>query len=81
MSKTLHGKVHGKLIELDQDPGLAEGQEVEITVTALPSAADPQSGKGLLRTEGVLADDQEWDGIIEEIYHDRKRDRRRENPG
>ncbi len=81
MSKTLHGKVHGKLIELDQDPGLAEGQEVEITVTAIPSAAHGQSGEGLLRTEGVLADDHEWDGIVEEIYQDRKRDRRREHPG
>jgi hypothetical protein len=81
MSKMLHGKVHGKLIELDQDPGLAEGQEVEITVRAVPSAARGQSGEGLLRTEGVLADDQEWDGIVEEIYQDRKRDRRRENPG
>jgi hypothetical protein len=78
MSNTLHGKVHGKLIELDQDPGLAEGQEVEITVRPIESGTSPRSGEGLLRTEGVLADDQEWDGIIEEIYLDRKRDRRRE---
>jgi hypothetical protein len=26
MTKTLHGKVRGKLIELDEDPGLAEGR-------------------------------------------------------
>ena len=80
MTKTLHGKVHGKLIELDQDPGLAEGQEVEITVRAIASGTNPQSGEGLLRTEGVLADDQEWDAIMEEIYRDRKRDRRRDVP-
>ena len=30
MTKTVHGKVHGKTIELDEDPGVAEGQEVEI---------------------------------------------------
>jgi hypothetical protein len=78
MTKTLHGKVRGKLIELDQDPGLAEGQEVEITVRAIETGMAPRSGEGLLRTEGVLADDQEWDAIMDEIHRDRKRDRRPE---
>ena len=32
MSKTLHGKVHGRTIQLDEDPGVAEGQEVEVVV-------------------------------------------------
>src|SRR5579872_3384689 len=30
MTKTLHGKVRGKTIKLDEDPGVAEGQEVEV---------------------------------------------------
>ncbi len=30
MTKTPHGKVPGKTIELDEDPGVAEGQEVEV---------------------------------------------------
>ena len=29
MTKTLHGKVHGKMIELDEDLGVADGQQVE----------------------------------------------------
>ena len=33
-------------------------------------------GEGILRTAGALADDAEWDDIMEEIYQDRKRDRR-----
>ena len=37
MTKTLHGKVHGKTIELDEDLGVAEGQEVEVQVTDDPS--------------------------------------------
>jgi hypothetical protein len=78
MTKALHGKVHGKLIELDCDPGLAEGQEVEVTMRAIESRTNPPSGDGLLRTEGILADDQEWDAIMAEIYQDRKRDRRPE---
>ena len=32
MTNTLHGKVHGKTIELDEDLGVAEGQEVEVQV-------------------------------------------------
>jgi hypothetical protein len=31
------------------------------------------SGDGISRTEGALADDQEWDQIMEEIHQDRKR--------
>ena len=33
MTKTLHGKVHGKTIELDEDLGVVDGQEVEIQLT------------------------------------------------
>ena len=32
MTKTLHGRVHGKIIELDEDLGVVEGQEVEVQV-------------------------------------------------
>ena len=34
--KTIHGKVHGRTIELDQDLGIADGQEVEVQVKVLP---------------------------------------------
>jgi hypothetical protein len=30
MTKKLHGKVRGRTIELDDDPGFADGQEVEL---------------------------------------------------
>ena len=29
MTKTLHGKVHGKTFELDEDPGVPDGLEVK----------------------------------------------------
>lgn len=35
MLKTIHGKVHGKMIELDEDLGIAEDQEVEIQVKVI----------------------------------------------
>jgi len=80
MIKTTHGKVHGKRIELDEDLGLAQGQEVEITVRIVQPVAGGQPGAGFLRTEGALANDQEWDQIMERVYQDRKRDTRREIP-
>jgi hypothetical protein len=29
MTKTLHRKVHSRTIELDEDPGVAEGQQAQ----------------------------------------------------
>jgi hypothetical protein len=74
MTKIMHGIVHGKTIECDQDLGVADGQEVEIQVTLTPPAA--KWGDGILRTAGALADDPHWDGIMEEIHQARKVERR-----
>ncbi len=79
MTKTMHGKVRGKIIELDEEVGVPEGQEVEVQVRVLTKAGR-KSGEGLLRTEGALADDPEWDGIMEEIILARKNDRRSQIP-
>ena len=79
MTKTLHGRVHGRTIELDDDPSVAEGQEVEVQVRVIPMR-NQQTGEGLLRTEGALADDAEWDAIMEEIYQGRKLERRPQTP-
>jgi hypothetical protein len=77
MPRTLHGKVRGRTIELDEDPGVAEGQEVEVQVRVLPKTGR-KPGEGFLRTEGALADDPHWDEIMEEIYQERKKDTRKE---
>ena len=79
MIKTIHGTVHGKTIELDEDLGVAEGQEVEIQVKLIPNTAR-MSGEGFLRTEGALADDTEWDAIMEEVHQARKLERRPQMP-
>ena len=44
MTRTIHGKVHGRTIELDEDPGVAEGQEVEVQVRIRSVA--PEMGRG-----------------------------------
>jgi hypothetical protein len=78
MTKTVRGRVRGKMIELDEELGLTEGQAVVITVQTAP-VSEPW-GEGLRRCAGAFA--TEWtdedDRIMEEIYIDRKRDTRAE---
>ena len=80
MTRTVHGTVRGKTIELAEELGVPEGQEVEITVRTVTSIKATRSGEGLLLTEGALADDPYWDAIMEEVHQERKNDSRRELP-
>lgn len=46
MTMTLHGKIRGKTIELDEDPGVSDGMEVEVQmrfVTRTPGSPPPMS--------------------------------------
>jgi hypothetical protein len=74
MTKTLHGRIRGRTIELDEDLGASDGQEVEVQVKLVQPAR--KWGDGILRTAGALADDPYWDDIMEEIYQARKIERR-----
>ena len=74
MTKTIHGTVHGRTIELDEDLGVAEGQQVEVQVK-VTRRTQPWGG-GILRTAGALADDPYWDAIMDEIHQARKLERR-----
>ncbi len=80
MTKTLHGRMRGKTIELDEDLCAADGQEVEVQITFTPSTN--KWGEGLRRCAGALASEwtEEDDRILNEIYQDRKRDTRKELP-
>ncbi len=73
--KVLRGVVHGNVIELENSTGMSDGQHVEVVVRPL-FADGKQSGEGLLRTEGALADDTEWDAIMEQVQQSRKQERR-----
>lgn len=80
MTKILHGKVHGRTIELEEDPGVADGESVDVQLTV--SSGAHNWGEGLRRCAGALAG--EWteqdDRILEEIHLDRKRDTRAQLP-
>lgn len=73
-TKTIRGKVHGKTIELDEDLGMDEGQEVDVQVKIVQPAK--KWGEGILRTAGALADDTHWDAIMGKVHQARKVERR-----
>jgi len=79
MSRLMHGIVHGRTIELTDDPGVPEGQEVRILVTAVVPREEPW-GAGLRRCAGAMADEwtDEDDRILERLQHERHCDPRPE---
>jgi hypothetical protein len=79
MTKTLHGIVRGKTIELDEELGMAEGQEVEVQVTIIQPTG--KWGEGILRSAGGWADYPEMDAVMEKIQQDRKLERRTQAEG
>jgi len=74
MIKVIHGRINGRTIELSEDLGFAPGEEVEVQVK--PVQTSQAWGEGINRTAGALADDPEWDLIMEEIHQGRKLERR-----
>jgi hypothetical protein len=56
MPTTMKGIIRGKSIELDQEPGLGDGQVVLVTFSPVSSSA---SGEGLRRCAGAWADEAE----------------------
>jgi hypothetical protein len=79
MTKTTHGKMHGRTIELDEDVGLADGQVVEVQISPMPPSS--KWGDGILRTAGALANDPHWDAIMEDIHRSRRLERRSQPEG
>lgn len=74
MTKALHGVIHGKTIELMNDPGLADGAEIRVVIESTTPSS--KRGERLLRCAGALADDPYWDDIMDEIQQSRKLERR-----
>ena len=71
MTKTLRGIIQGKTIELLQNPGLEDGYAVEVEIR--PIASREERIEALQRAAGSMADDPEFEAIMEEIQEDRRR--------
>ncbi|MGM0488068.1 MAG: hypothetical protein ACQESR_15055 [Planctomycetota bacterium] len=56
MTRTLRGKVRGRTIELDEDPGEAEGQAVEIQIRVVDpdKPNQPPMSEGLAKVYEIL---------------------------
>jgi hypothetical protein len=80
MGKVLHGVIHGRIIELSEPAGVADGQEVEVVVRH--STPSRPWGEGIRNSAGGMADcwTEEDDQILEQIQQGRKCQTRPEVP-
>ncbi len=72
MSEVMEGVIHGKTIELATDPGLQDGERVEVVIRR---AGQPKAcGAGIRATAGALAHlpREDFDDL-DEIVRDRQR--------
>ena len=60
-------------IELTEDAGVPEGQGVEVQLKI--SSEANRSGDGIQRSAGALANDPDFDDIMDEVYRARKLER------
>ena len=56
---SLRGVVHGKTIELDQQPELPHGQQVTVILQPVAQAEELSPGEGIRRSAGAWSDDPE----------------------
>ena len=75
MKTTLRGVIHGKTIELEQAPGLPDGQQVGVTLEPVAAVGPAQlpPGEGLRRAFGTWAEGaEELDQYLEWNRQQRK---------
>jgi hypothetical protein len=73
MTRIMHGIIRGRTIELDQEAGVPEGQEVEVAIRTILTASKSDSwGEGLRRSAGALANIPGLDEDMDEILRERK---------
>jgi len=75
---SLRGVVRGKIIELEAEPGLPDGQPVTVAVEPAPPLG--AWGEGIKRSAGAAADLPGFDEAFAQIERERKACRFRETP-
>jgi hypothetical protein len=76
-NSVLHGVVHGRTIELDEDPRLPDGQRVSLELSATDHA---KQSDGLQRAGGSWKDMPGYDEWLTETYQARLQDRESSGP-
>jgi len=79
---TLTGVLHGRTIELDREPGLPEGQALQVTMKPMQDGRKGLApGEGLRRAFGAwAADGEELDEFLEWNRRQRKAGRPETDP-
>lgn len=72
---TYRGIIHGRTIELADDPGLADGDEVTVNVRPAKAPVSARPGDAIRRTAGALADDGDWDEVMSRVSAGRSAER------
>ena len=80
MSQVIHGIIRGTTIELLSDPGLGDGQHVDVVVRPCLPATVSVSEKTVTTAAGMMSPfySEQDDTILAEIQRERKTARRRE---
>jgi hypothetical protein len=78
VSIVFQGIIHGTTIELNEPPGVADGQKVEVTVRVV----EPQRkwGDGIIRSAGIAAGELGVDEAFAQIQRERKAAKFRDLP-
>jgi hypothetical protein len=80
MNKIAHGIIHGNTIELRDNPGFQEGQEVEVYVKTIDKNRPGNEGVHKSGGTKALLWTEQDDKILDELYRQRKCDTGREIP-
>ena len=76
----LQGEVHGSIIKLTEDPGLPDGQRVEVVVRPTVQRDQEAARERLASYKGLEDSSEEDDRILEEIEQERHRPTHRFGP-
>ena len=77
MTKFVHGTVVGSTIHLTSNPGLADGQQVEVLVRPV-GGSSVEPGAGLRAAFGGWSDNPDGlDNYVRDVYEARKSDCRK----
>jgi hypothetical protein len=77
MKTEMTGVVHGRVIRLDEEPGLPDGQQVTVRIQSTGDAEALAPGEGIRRAAGAWSDDPEGlDAYLEWNRQQRKTGRR-----
>ncbi|HEY2250608.1 MAG TPA: hypothetical protein VGH74_06090 [Planctomycetaceae bacterium] len=70
MARALHGVIHGKTIEFEDDPGIGDDRQVVVHLETTPPSR--KWGDGIRNSAGSLADIPSLDEEMDAILHARQ---------